>query len=131
MQMLETDILPCFERMKREKEQYLEWQQACSNAEQLGHIVSAYRYWKLGKLLEEEKELHKARIQELKGLEADREAYEVRVPLLWHFPARLVWQAGNRTKNLHPWWCPKMLCWRVRRSSSTMVRACAFSLFGL
>jgi Mn-dependent DtxR family transcriptional regulator len=77
MQMLETDILPCFERMKREKEQYLEWQQACSNAEQLGHIVSAYRYWKLENLLEEEKELHKSRRQELEGLQADHEAYVV------------------------------------------------------
>jgi len=38
-------MLPALEKLRRERASYLEWQAACSEAEALGHVILAHRYW--------------------------------------------------------------------------------------
>ena len=45
MQLLEEEMLPALEKLRTERACYMEWQQACSDADSLGHVVLAHRYW--------------------------------------------------------------------------------------
>ena len=80
VQMLE-DIQNGLAKLGQDKDAFVEWQKACSDAEQLGHIVSAYRCYELERAIESEGQNRQNRKEELQSIEADHKAFDVR-PLL-------------------------------------------------
>jgi hypothetical protein len=47
VQVITTSIKPDLERLRSDKAEFLAWQKACSDEEQLGHLVVAHRYWRM------------------------------------------------------------------------------------
>jgi hypothetical protein len=69
MQLLETEILPELTELRKEKTEYMAWQQACADVDMLVPLIRSFRYYSL-------LQLYKKLLDVIRDAEQQEQQYE-------------------------------------------------------